>query len=242
MVKTNAARRLFLSRTERSLILECKKTQVRMEVKLPHHNPLGYWEPGVWGGPNGGRTASGETVPEQVIMWHSRTGEILGCPYGQPGDRLWVPEAWRPDPSADHEAWRGHGSYVEWSGGGCPPSDLPSDLKKPEHCIYQTDSLGNDLAWLSPAKMPRWASRILLEIISVHVERLHDISEADAQDEGCALECMTLTGDDSGSAIYGPGGYQALWKSINGTGSWDANPWVWVVKFKRVDASFTTNA
>ena len=82
--------------------------------------------------------------------------------------------------------------------------------------------------------MPRCLSRITLEVTGVRVERLQDISEADARAEGCALECMTPTGDDSGSAIHGPGGYMALWDQINGAGSWDANPWVWCVAFRRV--------
>jgi len=88
--------------------------------------------------------------------------------------------------------------------------------------------------WKRPAIfMPRAASRIDLEITGVRVERLQDISETDAQAEGCSLEGMTPSGDDSGSAIYGPGGYRALWEQINGAGSWAANPWVWVVEFGR---------
>ena len=92
----------------------------------------------------------------------------------------------------------------------------------------------NGVRWKPSIYMPRWASRITLEVTGVRVERLQDISEADAIAEGCSLECMTPTGDDSGSAIHGPGGYIALWESINGPGSWDVNPWLWVVEFKRV--------
>jgi len=102
--------------------------------------------------------------------------------------------------------------------------------------------------------MPRWASRITLEITAVRVERLHDISEADAVAEG--LACITKDGDRTRK--YGipdadgmPGtddhgwpwnewrsdpreAYRKLWESINGPGSWDLNPWVWVIEFKRV--------
>lgn len=85
--------------------------------------------------------------------------------------------------------------------------------------------------------MPRWASRITLEITAVRVERLQDISEADAKAEGCAPGGWTPTysnpdnsnGDDSWSAADA---FADLWESINGAGSWSANPWVWVVEFK----------
>jgi hypothetical protein len=90
--------------------------------------------------------------------------------------------------------------------------------------------------------MPRWASRILLEIVSVRVERLQDISEKDCWAEG--IEAVDGLLDDM--KIYEAARrmnrpfedaaptYAALWESINGTGSWDANPWVWVVEFRRV--------
>ncbi len=128
----------------------------------------------------------------------------LRCPYGQPGDRLWVRETWTP----------------------CGP--LPTD-----GVLYRSDFPEGPLSikFKPSIHMPRWASRITLDITDVRVERLQDISEADAQAEGCPIECMSPTGDDSGSAIYGPAGYRALWDTINGHGSWDANPWVWVVEF-----------
>jgi hypothetical protein len=81
--------------------------------------------------------------------------------------------------------------------------------------------------------MPRWASRITLEIVSVRVERLHEISEEDAIAEGFPNpEGMNRQYPDR--ARYW---YKNLWESIHGIGSWNANPWVWVVEFKRVEVS-----
>ena len=159
-------------------------------------------------------------------QWHrEHPGAIEACPYGQPGDRLWVREtfaAWWVTATGKRSHVMGFRADINdenWDGFGC---DDPWWL---------------DAKWEPSIHMPRAFSRITLEIVSVRVERLQGISEADAQKEGCALECMTPTGDDSGSAIYGPGGFLALWESINGAGSWDANPWVWCVSFRRVDAS-----
>lgn len=139
--------------------------------------------------------------------------ECLPCPYGQPGTKLWVRETWAPN------------------------TVQPLEHRPPADYLYAaTDSARYAVCrWRPSIHMPRAASRITLEITGVRVERLQDISEADAQAEGCPVECMTPTGDDSGSAIHGPGGYLALWESINGPGSWAANPWVWVVEFKRVE-------
>jgi hypothetical protein len=83
--------------------------------------------------------------------------------------------------------------------------------------------------------MPRWASRILLEIVSVRVERLQAIGEADARAEGVTTEDRHTIGYCAGEFLP-PSirAYRDLWESINGAGSWDANPWVWVIEFKRV--------
>lgn len=152
--------------------------------------------------------------PEYVAM-----PENGACPYGHPGDRLWVREAFIHEP-ADY-CWEASVSIP------CRPAST----------VYRADQEGDTrgAGWKPSIHMPRSLSRITLEVTGVRVERLQDISEADAQAEGCALECMTPTGDDSGSAIHGPGGYIALWESINGPGSWDKNPWVWVIEFKRTD-------
>ncbi len=140
----------------------------------------------------------------------------VACPYGVPGDRLWVRETF-----AGSIAYERHGyALKDWG----------------NKLWYVADGEPRSGQWTRPRPsihMPRCLSRITLEVTGVRVERLQDISEADAQAEGCALECMTPTGGDSGSAIHGPGGYMALWESINGPGSWDANPRVWVVEFRR---------
>ena len=94
--------------------------------------------------------------------------------------------------------------------------------------------------------MNRWASRITLEIVNVRVERLKSISEADAMAEGIELpengtyRDYSVKPEDNEGYDYcksAVDSYRTLWEKINGPGSWDANPWVWVVEFKRVEAS-----
>ena len=77
--------------------------------------------------------------------------------------------------------------------------------------------------------MPRWASRIALEIIAIKVERLQDISEADARAEGVTPTAFERLNDNWGGVLY-----RKLWESIHGPGSWDANPWLWVIQFQRI--------
>jgi hypothetical protein len=83
--------------------------------------------------------------------------------------------------------------------------------------------------------MPRAASRITLEITEVRVERLQDISEDDALAEGCSSTAIVHEDGEDYTGHYASEEYQDLWESINGPGSWEANPWVWVVEFKRLD-------
>ena len=187
---------LFTASMVRAL-LDGSKTQTRRVVKLPHQNPLGKWESFDWGGPNGGRTAQGETVPFQQTIAHTRTGEIICCPYGQPGDRLWVREAWMP---------------------------VEHDVQPYRYRATNPSYIGK---WKPSIHMPRIASRITLDVVSVRVERLRDISRGDAMGEGCPFPNMAQ-GDDPRQW------YADLWSQINGPGSWELNPWVWVVEFKRI--------
>lgn len=132
-------------------------------------------------------------------------------PYGQPGDRVWVRETWAIE---DERA-------------------LVTQRK--DAVIYLATHSG-DRPWRGrPAiHMPRWASRITLEIVSVRVERLQEISEADAIAEGAEVWSGKETPWKGVCAPVIVHGYATLWESINGAGSWDANPWVWVIEFRRV--------
>ena len=126
--------------------------------------------------------------------------------------------------------------------------DGPDAFKKPGFCAYRAtdtldavDSDGNDLGWRPSIHMPRWASRILLEITGVSVERLKDISEADARAEGIGAVDVAFAGDkrrDPVTQQHPPvrfaDSYQDLWESINGPGSWDVNPWCWCITFRRI--------
>lgn len=148
----------------------------------------------------------------------------LPCPFGQPGDRLWVRESWSPDPPCD-----GTWGYTAWA--GCREgqiSGVPDRFRSANHCIYAADWSGTPLRWTPSIHMPRWASRITLEITGVRVERLNDISDADAIAEG--VESLPMATRQATPKLD----YRYLWESINGVGSWEANPYVWVVSFKRI--------
>ena len=145
--------------------------------------------------------------------------QCVACPYGQPGDRLWVRETF----------------------GDCTPGADAVVGTKWERPWYRADAddyglLGHDgegpvyvedVLWRPSIHMPRWASRILLEITDVRVERVQDISDRDARDEGAEH-----IGDCEGAYVAG---FRRLWEAINGDDSWAENPWVWVVTFRRVE-------
>lgn len=159
------------------------------------------------------------------------------CPYGQPGDRLWVRETWGPIYPQDPHYNGGHPIGI----------DYKASHSRESHQWRVMDDLGTR-RWKPSIHMPRWACRILLEITGVRVERLQDISEADALAEGIE----SLAGDKTiyhwdfpkPRPPYAVSGYKSardaykeLWVEINGRESLDANPWVWIIEFKRVEAS-----
>ena len=187
-------------------VLAGTKTQTRRVVKpqfakeaapveMPATDPIGGW---VVGGHSG-------------IWWcdaAANPDEAMRCPYGKPGDRLWVREAWARN------------------------ANQLSDSHMDTSLVYRADDKGRALdngtekPWTPSIHMPRWASRITLEVTGVRVERLQDISDDDAQSEG-----VSPSGDNWGAH---KSAYERLWESINGPGSWDLNPWVWVVEFRRL--------
>ncbi len=205
-------------------ILEGRKTVTRRPLKLPH----GFWETSV----------TGELVPIPV-----------NCPHGKPGDRLYVRETCFIN------------DYREAS--------VPVDERASCEIHYRADGIpdfeGEEelIRWRPSIHMPRWASRILLEITDVRVERLQDISDDQAKAEGCFFtdygqqcfhggtgwkdvgDCPAKVGHQQRNGwawdkttsheqcLFTPRfAFANLWNSTGG--DWDANPWVWVVEFKRV--------
>lgn len=193
-------------------LLAGTKTQTRRPVKYPVADGKHGWHP----------------VPTGFEFRPGGSDRPV-CPYGRPGDRLWVREAWR--------------APAEFN--SVKPSDLTASstalLGTPivyEASRHESVQFGK----LRPSMfMPRWACRLELEITGVRVERLQDISDADAAAEGtpCYVcgEPMTGISEADCHCFHRKAmasDYRALWENINGAGSWDANPWVWVVEFRRI--------
>ncbi|MEG8893404.1 morphogenetic protein [Klebsiella pneumoniae] len=154
--------------------------------------------------------------------WVDTSERNYRCPFGDVGDRIWVRETFQ-GPLFDYEQME---AYLEDS----------SRFEKPEFCQYAADGghrpeyqdADDNLrhGWRPSIHMPRWASRIMLEITDVRVERLKSISDGDAIREGCSIADMK-----SGDCVADV--FARLWASIYGAESWNANPWVWVIEFKR---------
>ena len=165
----------------------------------------------------------GVFTPEDQRL--GRLAKAIHCPYGQPGDRLWVREAWRAPASCDH----------------LPPRSI-SDSEAVRFMADETVGAEPGFGKGRPGMfMPRWASRITLEVTAVRVERLQDISEDDSVAEGLTLSKGGMWCGAPHPAHGAPRqhydarhAYRDLWEQINGPGSWDANPWVWAVSFRRI--------
>ena len=198
-------------------ILAGSKTQTRRIVK-PQPDVI-------YGMSMGQRTAPFE------MRFGSETRDVH-CPYGQPGDRLWVKEQTL---KVEDHGWVGP-VYTESDAGryalawGYGESDDPDHI--PPHAIKRRPSIF----------MTRAMCRITLEVTGVRVELLNSISEADAIAEG-GTEALRGWWTHEGVQWNDPGpndkfggtaidSYRLLWESINGAGSWDANPWVWVIEFR----------
>lgn len=200
-------------------VLESSKTQTRRiapisQLKIePYERDMVTWNvqfskpiKGVTGSYSGGRISESEA--RQVIASQF-------CPLGQRGDRLWVRETFSVVPRTAYAASDGVQQVI------CPDDSHEAAIFRAgwEH------STGG-IRWRPSIHMPRWASRITLEITGVRVERLQDISEADCAAEGLGSPFLR---------DYKKPKFAALWQSIYGEESWQANPWVWVIEFKRVE-------
>ena len=200
-------------------ILDGRKTQTRRIVKLSHES--GMVNPVV-------RGRNGE-----ICSITCRLSPMF-CPFGQPGDRIWVRETFQ-GPLFEYDLMN---SYCK----------DPTPFEKPEFCVYKADGeptpefydADDELhcRWRPSIHMPRWASRITLEITGVRVERLNSISQEDAQAEGMKLTGWrpTYSDPDSGGEVWTPyDNFAQLWESIYGEESWQANPWVWAITFRHIE-------
>lgn len=217
-------------------IRDGRKTMKRRVVELPE----GATQVAYWTTPSG-RATPGYADPG-VNYWTSGGNHIDPCPCGQLGDRLWVREAWRVPVSLD-----------DLSGKQIAEKCLDAGYRKP-WCPTQYEADGtrtSEKDWRefgphpstqAPGRyrharfMPRWASRLTLEVTGVRVERLQDISEANAIAEGILRDGEGWRGAPGLPWFASPiAAFRSLWESINGAGSWDDNPFVWVVEFRRIE-------
>ena len=193
---------------------------------------------------DGRKTQTRRPVKGLPLMWLDEsefTPEFVAdpanrmCPYGVPGDRLWVKETWRPMKSFG--PWD---MDVTYRADGERRTVKDGEFGDRDWTMPKAAATGN----VSPLFMPRWASRLVLEITDVRVERLNAISEADALAEGIARfegerffhwEPNPEPQVARFNGVTPEAGFQFLWETINGDDSWDANPWVWAVSFRVLD-------
>jgi hypothetical protein len=219
-------------------ILDGRKTQTRRVVKpqperwidkyVPSASPEHWLPQGVYISDPAGALGRG---PIEVRS----NAPPVRCPYGQPGDRLWVREGfrywWDDDPP------NGTGLY-------CVIQYRDMTISKPAPGAIEDSDEGHRFAercdrhqqWRPSIHMPRWASRITLEITEVRAERVQQISEGDANAEGCGLGCTVKSERFGRYMSAGQYAFAELWDSINakrGLG-WEANPWVWVIGFRKL--------
>lgn len=172
----------------------------------------------------GGNKTQTRRIVEEKFYGRAVAAELLAkhCPYGQPGDRIWVRETYRVHSKATDVATLVYRASVRnsWTE---QTHRVPVDV-----CNKPVSE-----KWTPSIHMPRWASRILLEITDVRVERLHDMSEADAKAEGATPATYKITPPE---AVYRVG-FGDIWRSIYGQDNWLSNPWVWVIEFKRIQGA-----
>lgn len=193
-------------------ILDGRKTQTRRIMK-PQPTYDGFW----WS--HKGYSCGGEK------QFRDGLPLFVGCPYGVVGDRLWVRETCCSDGwSVHYLADNDHREFGE---------TRYDDVIKLHH--YS----GGFSRQVPSIHMPRWASRITLEITGVRVERLNEISESDAYREGVTIPSGQSFASNGNPELRNEArcAFQSLWNSINGPESWAANPFVWVIEFKRIETT-----
>lgn len=201
-------------------ILEGRKTQTRRLIKPQPYDgaivrgPLEF-EPAV---ERNGEIEAGDPI----FGVYDNFGDWgVKCPFGIPGDRLWVRETFSKIDCACSGA-------DTWMQSQCKYCNEKGSILVFKSEIKEEDF--DKFTWTPSIHMPRWASRINLEITNIRVERVQDISESDVSAEGHPV-------GNSNTRNYKRPWFQELWDSIEGESefNWNANPWVWVIEFKKVE-------
>ncbi len=208
-------------------LLDGRKTQTRRVIKPQPEYEKGTVAPQALRGEPPKRPAPYFDAYNGGPFWcwwdeYDRQGAGQTCPYGKPGDRLWVREAWAPVPATAYRHSEGVQQVVN-------PDDM--DLA----AIFAAGWDRSIPKWKPSIHMPRWACRLVLEITAVRVERLLDCSDSDARAEGLQWVTPGMWSVDRSLPIIGDDArrvYFELWDHINGTGAAEANPWVWAVSFR----------
>ncbi|GKO38159.1 hypothetical protein NUBL21974_04390 [Klebsiella quasipneumoniae] len=213
-------------------ILDGRKTQTRRIMKVqPESNQLGLL------------LITDSTKHSDIGKYHwaesNATGnhvrsKLFSCPFGAVGDRIWVRETWSSDFANYYPNDR-----VWYAADNNRRLDI--EVVDGVRGIYSPESdVHVPFRWQPSIHMPRWASRILLEITDVRVERLNAISEEDARAEGIIDGGCLNCGEPEPCGCANPepdatDAFAYLWQSIYGQDNWNANPWVWVIEFKHVE-------
>lgn len=189
-------------------ILEGRKTQTRRII-----NPQPVFKEGTGFHWKGAMYGIGSDYAETV-----RNFTNFSCPLGRIGDRLWVRETFRLYDSDE-----------------CPHADFPCGCPRNGTPLFKASHDCRDgEKWKPSIHMPRWASRILLEITGIRVERLQSISDEDAKAEGFDYSTHP-SAIEMGYAIGAKTNFRHTWEQIYGANAWNKNPWVWVVEFKKLN-------
>ena len=206
-------------------ILNGSKTQTRRIVKPQPDETSGFSQGPIkcqWYHPTK-IDRHGEAYPGEKVFGFANEDNGWPCPYGVPGERLWVRETF----ARIHPALLSHLDPEEDNGG----NNGWSTVFRADGIPFNWKDYG--VKWTPSIFMPRRLSRITLEITKIRVERLQDISESDAAAEGVhpvRIGLQDARGGDQGNSYVE--GFGELWESINGKRSWASNPWVWVLTFK----------
>jgi hypothetical protein len=180
----------------------------------------------------------GEECPGEPVYGFYSDDQGFRCPYGQPGDRLYVRETWRHTTDDDGM------SCVQWQADGLASPSLATDGGEGEFTgLAKRNVVAMDGGrWRPNIHMPRWASRLLLDVTSVRAERLQEITQQDAISEGFIKLPASGRGVlDTGGQYFGEcwssprAGFLELWDKLNAKRGFpvESNPWVWVISFRR---------